>query len=56
MRFEALWERQERGELSQMEAAELLGMSERTFRRYRDRAAGSAVEEVQRMPSERDRQ
>jgi len=37
MRFEALLERQERGELSQMEAAELLGMSERTFRRYRDR-------------------
>jgi transposase len=37
MRFEALLERQEQGELSQMEAAELLGMSERTFRGYRDR-------------------
>ena len=37
MRFEALLERQERGELSQGEAAELLGMSERTFRRWRDR-------------------
>jgi transposase len=37
MKFEALLERQERGELSQMEAAEYLGMSERTFRRYRDR-------------------
>jgi transposase len=37
MRFEALLERHERGELSQMEAAELLGMSERTFRRHRDR-------------------
>lgn len=37
MRFEALLERHERGELSQGEAAELLGMSERTFRRWRER-------------------
>jgi transposase len=37
MRFEALLDRHERGELSQGEAAELLGMSERTFRRHRDR-------------------
>jgi len=37
MRFEGLLERQERGELSQIEAAELLGVSERTFRRWRDR-------------------
>ena len=37
MRFEALLERHERGELSQLEAAEMLGMSERTFRRWRDR-------------------
>ena len=37
MRFEALLERHERGELSQEEAAELLGMSDRTFRRWRDR-------------------
>ena len=37
MRFESLLERHERGELSQGEAAELLGMSERTFRRWRDR-------------------
>ena len=37
MRFEALLDRQEMGELSQAEAAELLGMSERTFRRWRDR-------------------
>jgi DNA-binding transcriptional regulator YiaG len=28
--------RSERAELSQMEAAELLGISERTFRRWRD--------------------
>jgi hypothetical protein len=38
MRFEALLERQEEGALSrQVEAAEMLGMSERTFRGWRDR-------------------
>src|SRR5579862_383874 len=37
MRFEGMLDRQERGELSQVEAAELLGMSERSFRRWRDR-------------------
>ena len=37
MRFEELLERQERGELSQLEVSEMLGMSERTFRRWRDR-------------------
>jgi transposase len=37
MRFESLLERQERGELSQLEAAEMLGMSERSLRRWRDR-------------------
>jgi transposase len=37
MRFEGLLDRQERGELSQLEAAELLGISERSFRRWRDR-------------------
>ena len=37
MRFEALLDRHERGELSQVEAAEMLGMSERTFRRWRNR-------------------
>lgn len=37
MRFEALLDRHERGELSQLEAAEMLGVSERTFRRWRDR-------------------
>jgi predicted DNA-binding protein (UPF0251 family) len=31
MRFEALLERHERGELNQEEAAEMLGISERTF-------------------------
>jgi transposase len=37
MRFEGLLERHEGGELSQIEAAEMLGISERTFRRWRDR-------------------
>jgi hypothetical protein len=32
MRFEALLDRRERGELNQEEAAEMLGISERTFR------------------------
>jgi len=35
MRFEGILERQERGELSQVEAAELPGMGERSFRRWR---------------------
>lgn len=37
MRFEDVLGRTERSELSQMEAAELLGISERTFRRWRGR-------------------
>jgi len=37
MRFESLLDRHERGEMSQEEAAEMLGVSERTFRRWRDR-------------------
>lgn len=37
MRFEDLLSRQERGELSQVEAAEMLGISERTFRRWQTR-------------------
>ena len=37
MRFADILGRSERSELSQMEAAELLGISERTFRRWRDR-------------------
>jgi transposase len=37
MRFEDVLGRTERSELSQMEAAELLGINERTFRRWRDR-------------------
>ncbi|MGE0259952.1 MAG: helix-turn-helix domain-containing protein [Alphaproteobacteria bacterium] len=42
MRFAPLLDRQERGELGRQEAAEMLGVSERTFRRWRDRLiAGS---------------
>jgi transposase len=37
MRFESLLDRQEGGEITQAEAAELLGVKERTFRRWRDR-------------------
>jgi transposase len=37
MRFEDLLDRHERGELNQDEAAEMLGISDRTFRRWRDR-------------------
>ena len=37
MRFEGLLDRHERGELSQVEAAEMLGISGRSFRRWRDR-------------------
>ena len=37
MRFEDVLDRSQRSGLSHMEAAELLGISERTFRRWRDR-------------------
>ena len=44
MRFTDVLDRSERSELSQMEAAELLGISERTFRRWRDRYRDSGQE------------
>ena len=37
MRFEELLDRHERGDLGQAAVAEMLGISERTFRRWRDR-------------------
>jgi transposase-like protein len=43
MRFTDILGRSERSELSQMEAAELLGISERTFRRWRDRHRESGL-------------
>ncbi len=44
MRFTDVLDRSERSELSQMEAAELLGISERTFRRWRDRHRSGGLE------------
>lgn len=43
MRFEDLLGRHERGELGQEAAAEMLGISDRTFRRWRDRLAEEGV-------------
>jgi transcriptional regulator with XRE-family HTH domain len=44
MRFAELYERRQRRELTMAEAAELLGMTERTFRRWSERydTAGAA--------------
>jgi transposase len=44
MRFEGLLERHERGELSQIDAAEMPGVLERTFRRWRDRLQEEGAE------------
>ncbi len=44
MKFEEVYGRTYRGELSQLEAAEILGMSERTFRRWRDRFQAEGAE------------
>ena len=41
MRFEDLLDRHERGDPSRLEAAELLGISERMFRRWRLFPAGT---------------
>lgn len=44
MKFEEVYGRTVRRELSQAEAAEILGMSERTFRRWRDRFEAEGAE------------
>lgn len=44
MRFEDIYGRWQRRQLSQAEAAEILGMSERTFRRWRDRYDADGLE------------
>lgn len=44
MKFESILERWRNDELSQAEAAEILGMSERGFRRWRDRYEASGLE------------
>ena len=48
MRFEELYERRQRRELTLAEAGEMLGVTERTFRRWSDRyeADGAAGWEV----------
>lgn len=43
-KFRDVLSRWERGSLSMMEAGELLGMSERQFRRYRDRYEEDGLE------------
>ena len=43
-KFRDVLSRWERGELSMLEAGELLGMSERQFRRYRDRYEEDGLE------------
>ncbi len=44
MKFEDVYGRCYRGELSQLEASEILGVSERTFRRWRDRWEAEGAE------------
>ncbi len=44
MKFEEIYGRTHRGGLSQAEAAEVLGVSERTFRRWRDRYEADGAE------------
>ena len=44
MKFEEIYGRTVRGELSQAEASEVLGFSERTFRRWRDRFEADGAE------------
>ncbi len=44
MKFEEVYGRSFRGELSQLEASEVLGMSERSFRRWRDRYEAEGTE------------
>ena len=44
MKFEEVYGRTRRGVLGQAEAAEILGVSERTFRRWRDRFEADGAE------------
>ena len=50
MRFEALYERRHRRELTMAEAAEMLGVSERTFRRWSGRYDAEGAEGLQGPP------
>ncbi len=44
MKFEDVYGKTHRGESSQSKAAEILGLSERTFRRWRDRFEADGAE------------
>jgi hypothetical protein len=46
MRFEELYERRQRRELTMVEAAEMLGVTERTFRRWSVRYEAEGLEGV----------
>ena len=50
MKFEEVYGRPRRGVLGQAEAAEILGVSERTFRRWRDRFEADGAEGSLRPP------
>lgn len=47
MRFEELYERRQRREITMVEAAEMLGITERTFRRWNDRYETEGAEGLQ---------
>lgn len=47
MRFEELYERRQRRVVTMAEAAEMLGITERTFRRWRDRYEADGAEGLQ---------
>ena len=47
MRFEELNERRQRRELTMAEAAEMLGVTERTFRRWQDRYEAEGMADLQ---------
>ena len=53
MKFEEVYARSFRGELSQLAALEILGMSERTFRRWRDRYEAEGREASKLSPGQR---
>ena len=48
MKFESILDRVRVRKLSQLQAAEILGMSERTFRRWRDRHEAEGLEGLRR--------
>jgi transposase len=53
MRVEELYARQHRRELTRGEAAEILGVAERTFRRWRERYDAEGMVGVTMLPAQR---